>query len=489
MKYDFLNGYKQYLFENLKKNTAKTYCSAVNKVLRDLRFNNLSQIPDNLILEEVRKLGNKNLVSAAKNGLKHLKKYDESLNLPSNDDFAEISKHKRNYVKSKGEKVDFDQMQRKVNAIQNKKLKLAFRLASISGLRVSELADLRAEDLKFSEDGKITVSIRNGKGGKSGQVECLEDNYVYEQLKNFCDGKKDDRLFYSESYMREKAGKLGMEMHDFRRAFAVLKKADCMDNGSTSYEANAEVQEGLRHERFSTTKRYLYGRKIITEHKRKNNITSHNNDSEEDSEVPDYKSYMKDEYDMASILDYGDLTSEEKEVLYRYSENDFEEINRSLYVKDYPYASNWGEDIRIITECIDRKKIPDNLNVYRGISDSTILFGEDGDLTAEKLHEKYEGSLILHKNFMSTSTELAVADEFLQNGGEGRKVMLSLKLPKGRKGIFMGKASCYPDEKEILLQRSSVLEIESITALGEDLHVSALIRGQLNIKKGEHNEG
>lgn len=488
MKYDFLHGYKQYLYENLKKNTAKTYCSAVNKVLRNLRFNDLSQIPDNLILEEVRKLGNKNLVSAAKNGLKHLKKYDGSLNLPSNDAFTEISKHKRNYVKSKGEKVDFDQMQRKVNAITNKKLKLAFRLASISGLRVSELADLRAEDLKFSEDGNITVSVRNGKGGKSGQVECLEDNYVYEQLKKFCDGKKDDPLFYSESYMREKAGKLGMEMHDFRRAFAVLKKMDCMDNGCTSYEANAEVQEGLRHERFSTTKRYLYGRKIITQHKRKNNVNSRGNDSEEDSEVPDYKSYTKDEYDMASILDYSDLTSEEEDVLYRYSENDFEEINRSLYEKDYPYASDWQEDIGLITGCIDRKRIPDNLNVYRGIRDPSILFGEDADLTAQELNEKYKGNLVLHKNFMSTSTELAVSEEFIKNGGYGRKVMLYIKIPKGRKGIFMGKTSCYPQESEILMQRSSVLEIESVIAHGEDLLVNALVKGQLNIKKGENNE-
>ena len=269
MKYDILNGYKQYLYENLNKNTAKTYYSAVNKVFRDLRFNSLSQIPDHLIMTEVRKLSNKNLVSAAKNGLKHLQKYDPSLNLPSNEAFSEISKHKRNYVKSKGKKVDFDQMQRKVNAIRNKKLKLAFRLASISGLRVSELADLEAGDLKFKEDGTITVSVKHGKGGKSGQVDCLQDKYVYEQLKEYCNNlEENNRLFYSESYMREKAGNMGMEMHDFRRAFALLKKIDCMDQGCNSYEANAEVQEGLRHERFSTTKRYLYGRKVVTDRKR-----------------------------------------------------------------------------------------------------------------------------------------------------------------------------------------------------------------------------
>jgi integrase len=481
MKYDFLKGYKQYLYENLKKNTAKTYYSAVNKVFRDIRFNDLSQIPDHLILGEVRKLGNKNQVSAAKNGLKHLKKYDGSLNLPTNEAFSEISKHKRNYVKSKGKKVDFDLMQRKVNAIRNKKLKLAFRLASISGLRVSELADLETGDLKFSEDGNITVSVRNGKGSKSGQVECLKDKYVCEQLKEYCNSQEDNNpLFYSESYMREKAGKMGIEMHDFRRAFAVLKKMDCMDHGYTAYEANSEVQEGLRHERFSTTKRYLYGRKIVTERKRIRKTTRE--DNEEDQEpVPVFKSYSNEEYNMASTLDSSDLSDDEKDVLHRYSESDYEYINKSLYIKDYPSASHWKEDIKKLTECIDRKEILDNLLVYRGIRDSSILFGEDASLTAEELNDKYKGSFILHKNFMSTSINKKVSDSFAEDCE--REVILSIKLPKGKKGIFMGEVSEYPQETEILVQRNSVLEIESVINNDGNLLVNALIRGQINVNK------
>ena len=164
MKYDILHEYKQYLYDTLNKNTAKTYYSAVNKVLQDLRFNSLSQIPESLIIKRVQHLGSKNLVSAAKNGLKHLYKFDDELNLPKDEAFSDISKHKRNYVKSKGKRIDFDKTQRKVNSIRNKKLKLAFRLASISGLRVSELADLEARDLKFNDDGKVIVSVRNGKG-------------------------------------------------------------------------------------------------------------------------------------------------------------------------------------------------------------------------------------------------------------------------------------------------------------------------------------
>jgi len=477
MKYDILDGYKQYLYENLKKNTAKTYYSAVKKTLRDLRFDSLNQIPENLILGEVKKLNNKNLVSAAKNGLKYLKKYDSSLNLPSNEAFSQISKHKRNYVKSRGKRVDYDQMQRKVNGIQNKKLKLAFRLASISGLRVSELADLKAGDLKFNEAGNIIVSVRNGKGGKSGQVECLNDKYVYERLKEYCNSQEEDKkLFYSESYMRERAGRLGLEMHDFRRAFATLKKMDCLNEGFSSYEANAKVQEGLRHERFSTTKRYLYGRKIITERKKNERAVKMQHDQEDEQDVT-FEPYTKYKYDMVSAVDSYDLTPEEKDVLSRYSDFDYTEINASLYIENYEYAEECKNDIDKLTQCLDRKKIPDNMVVYRGIPDPDIIFGKDGhNLTAEQLNEKYSGQLVLHKSFMSTSINRDVADNF-SNGG--LKVILTIKAPKAKKGIFMGKVTEHIEEDEILFQRGIFLEIESVEQNGNILEVQALMRGQL----------
>ena len=267
MKYDILNNYKAYLQANLNKNTAKTYYSAVNKVFDGIDFNDLQEVSETKILDRIKNLKSKNQVSAAKNGLKHLQMVNNHLQMPSDAQIAEISKHKRNYVKSRGKSVDFDQMLRKVNVLKNKKLKLAYRLAAISGLRVSELAALEAKDIEFRDDGGISVSVRHGKGDKPGIVDCLNDTYVYSNLKDYCRQNETGKLFYSESYMREKAHGLGMEMHDFRRAYAKIKKMECMAAGATAYEANGAVQEGLRHTRFSTTKRYLYGRKIITKKK------------------------------------------------------------------------------------------------------------------------------------------------------------------------------------------------------------------------------
>ena len=137
MKYDILNNYKAYLQANLNKNTAKTYYSAVNKVFDGIDFNDLREVSETKILDRIKNLKSKNQVSAAKNGLKYLQVVNNHLQMPSDAQIAEISKHKRNYVKSRGKAVDYDQMLRKVNVLKNEKLKLAYRLAGISGLRVS----------------------------------------------------------------------------------------------------------------------------------------------------------------------------------------------------------------------------------------------------------------------------------------------------------------------------------------------------------------
>lgn len=89
---------------------------------------------------------------------------------------------------------------------------------------MSELAALEAKDIEFRDDGGISVSVRHGKGDKPGIVDCLNDTYVYSNLKDYCRQNETGKLFYSESYMREKAHGLGMEMHDFRRAYAKIKK-------------------------------------------------------------------------------------------------------------------------------------------------------------------------------------------------------------------------------------------------------------------------
>lgn len=460
MKYDILNEFKAYLQANLNKNTAKTYYSAVNKVFENIDFNDLQDVSEDKILDRIKKLSSKNQVSAAKNGLKYLQVVNNHLQMPADARFAEISKHKRNYVKSRGKTVDFDLMQRKVNALKNKKLKLAYRLASISGLRVSELADLEAKDIKFLENGVISVSVQHGKGDKSGQVDCLEDKYVYDNLKDFCQKNNTGKIFYSESYMREKAHDLGIEMHDFRRAYAKLKKMECMAAGSTAYEANGAVKEGLRHSRFSTTKRYLYGKKIVTKKKFEKKT------SKEIPEAPAgavrvFKEYSLYNYELMSVVDSFDLQEPEWYALESYCGLEYDSINESLYNSNFPYTRDYEEVVNILTDCIDRKTIPDDMIVYRGVPDPEDFFKINiGNMSAEQLSDRFKKELVRHKSFMSTSIDQQVAKNFAGDRESG--LLLVIRAPKGSKGIFLNDVSPHKEEKEILFQRGSILRIDKI---------------------------
>lgn len=267
MKYDILLEFKKYLEEKLTPNTARTYYTAVNKLFRDRQFDSLDQIDRDWIMQECSsRFRTRNEYSAVKNGLKWLHKYDSALQLPAEKDFRAVSIKKRNRSRKPPKTIYLKPTQRKINQIQNEKLKLAYRLALVSGLRVSELANLEAEDFYLNE-GKIYVTVRKGKGGHGGVVECREDPYLYERLPQFLERNREGKVFYSESYMRQKADQLGIECHDLRRIFAITTRNDLKKEMPVE-EANQIVQERLRHVRFSTTKRYLFNRKLKYEYEK-----------------------------------------------------------------------------------------------------------------------------------------------------------------------------------------------------------------------------
>ena len=265
MKYDILEPFKEYLKENLKPNTAKTYYAAVVKLFKDSQFDSLKQIDKEWMLQETAKrFTTRNEYSAVKNGLKWLKKYNPDLALPSEKEFCAISIRKRNFSRKPKKVIYLKPTQRKINQISNDRLRYAYRLALVSGLRVSELADLEADDITFN-DGKIFVRVKNGKGGHGGLVECREDPYLYERLPEFLRKYPEGKVFYTECYMREKADELGIECHDLRRIFAQTTREELKKEMPVA-AANEIVQQRLRHARFSTTKRYLFNRKLKFEY-------------------------------------------------------------------------------------------------------------------------------------------------------------------------------------------------------------------------------
>lgn len=146
----------------------------------------------------------------------------------------------------------------KINALPNRKLKLAFRLQGQSGLRVNEIAELRKDDIAFQEGGSIQVTVRSGKGRKQRCVNVVEDTYLYDHLRQLVESVGErDRLFYSASYLIKKAGEYQMETHDLRRINARQRFRDNKKKGVSRYQARKAVAAELGHSDTKETVLYL----------------------------------------------------------------------------------------------------------------------------------------------------------------------------------------------------------------------------------------
>jgi integrase len=227
-----------------------------------MQFSELSQIPESEIARLLSQTRQQSRFSAAKKGLEHLKAFDKSLNLPDTKTLSEIAKHKKNRAVKPPKVIDSSQIRRKVNAIRDDKLKSAYRLMEKSGLRVSECAALEKRDFRL-DNGVLKLDVRKAKGGSVDVVHTIEDKWLSAKLQELLSPlNADDKPFYSAQTMKNRAAKYGIECHDFRRIAANEFRDSLLDEGATRSDANAETQGFMRHSRFSTTRRYLSGRRL-----------------------------------------------------------------------------------------------------------------------------------------------------------------------------------------------------------------------------------
>lgn len=263
MKYDALYGFQEYLKQRYCANTAKKYYQEVKNLFEDLQFDSLNEIDHKIVEHKIRLIRQQSRFSAAKQGLMALHDYDHSFALPDNEVWKEAPKFNR--CKSRGMEIHVDRNFRTINQISDKRLKLGYRLMLISGLRVSEVADLEPGDIRIRDDGVIDLHIRNGKGGKTGNVECMKDGYVRKHLRELLDTiEPGQKVFYSAGTMEKQATNLGMECHDLRRIYSKHRLRELIEEEAMSKgKAHQIVQKELRHESGKTTDLYLYGRKFV----------------------------------------------------------------------------------------------------------------------------------------------------------------------------------------------------------------------------------
>lgn len=126
------------------------------------------------------------------------------------------------------------------------------------------------------------------------------------------------------------------------------------------------------------------------------------------------------------------------------------------------------QDIDTITECLERKEIPREEIVYRGMDNLGVLFGDDGKkLSSEELNQKYSGTLFISDGFSSTSMDKQIATAY---AGFEEGILMRIKIPKRMRGMYLGAVNRYR-EMELLLQRSSIFKLDAIEKKLSLIHI------------------
>ena len=249
--------------KRLRDNTIRCYKSAFNNFFKRIDYDN-----KDLIINNLTKVKNKTELSQIINSIRTLKNSTSYFKFIDEDILKDIIKNKcENKHKSYEPYLLSDKLKR-INKIRDEKYRLAFRLMLVSGLRVFEVENLKKDDIEIN-DNEIIVTVIDGKGGKYGEVKCLEDKYLSKKLKEFLKDKtSDEKLFYTKIAMQKKAQELEFKCHDLRRAYSKLVKKNLLNELVEINEdekekiIEEEVKIALRHSRFETSKKYLYSKRI-----------------------------------------------------------------------------------------------------------------------------------------------------------------------------------------------------------------------------------
>lgn len=249
-----LEEYRNFLSTKLCSNTAKTYTNKMDNLLKgqDL-IDPLEKLDIEMIINELSKIKYKNYFSQSKNALLYFLEFyhiplDKNMKVYIEDLEKKLARKNRKLLV-----VNYSDVVSRINHIRNKKLRLSYQVMLSTGLRVSELAQIKKSDCLVNE--KEIVFFFIGKGGRKEQTTLTKREYsrVYCNLKMSIESLSNDKkLFYSANYLQQKCESLGFHCHDLRRLFA---KLECQRNNSKE-----KTREKLRHTDIKTTEIYLYSK-------------------------------------------------------------------------------------------------------------------------------------------------------------------------------------------------------------------------------------
>lgn len=164
----------------------------------------------------------------------------------------------------------FQNPQAVIQNISNPEYRTIAQFQLASGLRLHELNHIRPDQL-YEKDGKMYVSVEQGKGGKEREVE-VKDRQAFQAYKSLVkakqqtEGKYAGKYTFSSSGYRaavasaaEKAGETERGTHSFRWNYAQSQYIEKqIERGKPESQAKLEVSHELGHNRESITDHYLH---------------------------------------------------------------------------------------------------------------------------------------------------------------------------------------------------------------------------------------
>jgi integrase len=250
LKYNSLANYRAYLAGWLAPSTASTYHAAMTKLLEEQNIMNVKDFDISLILEQLREVKYKNQFSKYKNAFFLFCEYierplslDEKIAIESMGQ-EKIKKRRRLKV------IKLEDITNKIRVIRDKKLRYSFETMLKSGLRVSEISQIRKEDCVILDDIIIFNFVGKGQRKESVTILASENKSLYASIKKMIkETPQGEKVFYSVSHLQKEATKRGFSCHYLRRGYAKMKYKEVKNI--------TEVQKALRHSNKRTTKIYL----------------------------------------------------------------------------------------------------------------------------------------------------------------------------------------------------------------------------------------
>lgn len=251
MIYDVLDAYRNYLEPFFRPETVRTYVNRLEMLFEGQSvIDTITNLDISKMMKQLEKIEHKNEFSQAKNAFfsfltfQNLMLSKEELNRIQS---MEEHTHKK-YRKMKS--LEYQQVNRKIKGIKNKKLKLSYQTLMETGMRVFELSQITENDCIVKEDSILFYFT--GKGGEAETATIFKNGnkLLYDGLANLIKNTKaHESVFYSKHYLQTKAKELGFGCHDLRRISAKMEYKKT--------RSKKEVAKKLRHTNEKTTDIYL----------------------------------------------------------------------------------------------------------------------------------------------------------------------------------------------------------------------------------------